>query len=76
MAKGFRDVAKENLGSNIRELRLAVCKSKEDLAKVAQIRRALVGEIERGEANPTLDSIMRIARALDVELSDLFEPKN
>ncbi|BAR58123.1 helix-turn-helix domain-containing protein [Bradyrhizobium diazoefficiens] len=42
------------------------------MADDAGIRRALVSEVERGEANPTLDSIVRIALALDVEPAELL----
>ena len=47
--------------------------SQEDLASEADIRRALISEIERGEANPTLESVIRIASALRVRLSELFD---
>ncbi len=31
-----------------------------------------MGTLERGDGNPTLDMIVRIARGLDVSLSELF----
>ena len=46
--------------------------SQEDLADEAETRRALISQIERGEANPTLNSIVKIAKALGVEMSELF----
>jgi transcriptional regulator with XRE-family HTH domain len=46
--------------------------SQEDLASLAEIRRALISEIERGEANPTLESVIRLAAALRINLSELF----
>lgn len=42
--------------------------SQADLADRTETRQALISEIERGEANPTLDSILRIATALGVEV--------
>ena len=59
---------KATFGRNVRSLKL----SQADLADDAGIRRALVSEVERGEANPTLDSIVRIALALDVEPAELL----
>ncbi|MEY9524049.1 transcriptional regulator with XRE-family HTH domain [Bradyrhizobium japonicum] len=47
--------------------------SQDDLAAQADIRRALISEIERGEANPTLESVMRLAAALRISLSELFD---
>jgi transcriptional regulator with XRE-family HTH domain len=46
--------------------------SQTDLAKRARVRRALVSDIERGLANPTLGSLLRITRALGVGLADLL----
>ncbi|MBA5845223.1 helix-turn-helix transcriptional regulator, partial [Escherichia coli] len=40
-----------------------------------ETRQALISEIERGEANPTLDSILRIATALGVEVVELFDSR-
>ena len=63
---------KATFGRNVRDLRLSLKLSQADLADDAGIRRALVSEVERGEANPTLDSIVRIALALDVEPAELL----
>jgi transcriptional regulator with XRE-family HTH domain len=60
------------LGRRVKDLRLSLKMTQADLAEEAEIRRALVIEIERGGANPTLDSIIRIATALGVESAELF----
>jgi transcriptional regulator with XRE-family HTH domain len=64
---------RETLGRNVRQQRLALKMSQRDLAEGAGVRQALVSEIERAEANPTLDSIMRIATALETDFTELFE---
>lgn len=61
------------LARRVRELRLSLKLSQRDLAEDAGIRQALVSQIERGEANATMDSILRIAIALDVGFAELFE---
>ena len=38
----------------------------------ANVRQALVSEIELGEANPTVRTIAKLAHALDVDPVDLF----
>ncbi|MCP1754027.1 transcriptional regulator with XRE-family HTH domain [Bradyrhizobium elkanii] len=43
-----------------------------DLAEAAGIRRALVSDVERKKANPTLESLCRIATALGIEPADLL----
>jgi DNA-binding XRE family transcriptional regulator len=69
-----RSQLREALGRKIRALRLSSKMTQRELADDAQIRQALVSAIERGEANPTLDSVLRIAMALDVGFADLFRP--
>ncbi len=61
------------LGHNVRELRVSLEMTQSDLADRAEIRRALISDIERGETNPTLDSIHRIAVVLGVEAAELLK---
>ena len=60
------------LAANVRRLRQDAGLSQQELAKAAEIRQALVSEIERGEANPTLESLVKLAEALKVDLAGLF----
>ncbi|MCK1604978.1 helix-turn-helix transcriptional regulator [Bradyrhizobium sp. 155] len=64
------------LGRNVRELRLSLRLSQAHLADRAGTRRALVSDIERGETNATLDTIVRIARVLRVEAHQLLNPQS
>jgi len=43
----------------------------EDLATKAHLHRVSLANIERGAKQPTLETLDRIARALDVTLVDL-----
>jgi transcriptional regulator with XRE-family HTH domain len=43
------------------------------LAERADLHRPYIGGIEIGQRNPTLDVIVRLANALHVPVSDLFE---
>ena len=45
--------------------------SQEKLAEKADLSYKYLGEVERGMVNISLDSLVRIARALRVGLSDL-----
>jgi transcriptional regulator with XRE-family HTH domain len=64
-----------SLGRSVRDLRLSRKLSQGDLAGFAKIRRALVSDIERGQANATLDTLLRLAIALGVEPAELLSPK-
>jgi transcriptional regulator with XRE-family HTH domain len=60
-------------GKRMRELRQRVGFSQEELADRCGLHRTYVGGIERGERNPSLLNIGRIARALGVPMEDLFK---
>lgn len=65
------DIAKQ-LGQRIRELRTKQHMSQEELSFKAGISPAHLGQIERALKNPTIDTIAKIAAALDIPISDLF----
>jgi transcriptional regulator with XRE-family HTH domain len=46
--------------------------SQSNLAERAETDQGFISELERGVANPTLDLILRIAKALRVDVVDLF----
>ena len=60
------------LGQKIKELRLKDELTQEDLAFKVEVDRSYIGFVERGEKNPTLSTLIKIARALRVSLQDLF----
>lgn len=61
------------IGKRIRNYRTAKKLSQEKLAELAGCHPTYIGQLERGEKNATLESILKIASALDVPLSRLFE---
>lgn len=60
------------LGAHIRSLRRASKISQEELGFKASISAAHLGQIERGIKNPTVETLGKIAAALDIPLRDLF----
>lgn len=66
------DIAKV-IGQRIRNHRTAKGLSQEKLSELVGCHPTYIGQIERGEKNATIESIERIATALDVPLSELFE---
>ena len=63
----------KQLGYRIRYLRTQKGLSIEALALEAEINRNYLGDLERGVRNPTLVILNKIAKALEVDLSVLFE---
>jgi transcriptional regulator with XRE-family HTH domain len=58
---------------NIRRLRVARNISQERLAFDAGVDRSYLGGIERGEENPSVDTLEKIAAILVVEIRDFFD---
>ena len=63
----------KQLGARIRYLRQQKGLSIEDLSLEADINRNYLGDLERGMRNPTLIILNKIAKALDIDLTTLFE---
>lgn len=61
------------IGQRIRNYRTKQSLSQEKLAELADCHPTYIGQIERGEKNATLESVEKIACALNVPLSRLFE---
>ena len=61
------------LGKRIRNYRTAIGLSQEKLAELSGCHHTYIGQIERGEKNATIESIQKIASALNISLSKLFE---
>jgi transcriptional regulator with XRE-family HTH domain len=57
---------------NLRKLRVQKGISQENLAVDAEIDRSYVGRLERGEENPTVAVLDKLAKALDAEIAALF----
>lgn len=61
------------VGQRIRNYRTKLGLSQERLAELSGCHPTYIGQVERGEKNATLESIEKIASALDIPLSKLFE---
>lgn len=76
MAIKNNDLKKKALlkfGKHIRDIRKARDLSQEKLAEKMGVHRTYIGMIERGEKNPTYITILRLACALKVSISELVK---
>lgn len=62
----------KQIGRKIKNIREKKGITQEKLAFEAELNRAYIGYIERGERNPSTDTLVRIAKALKVSPKDLF----
>ena len=73
----FLHVMAENInvtfGKKVREERLKLGLSQEELASRAGVHRTYIGMIERAEKNITLENIEKIAKALGIPIAELVK---
>ena len=50
--------------------------SQEKLAEMSDLSKTALGAIERGVSSPSIDTLDRIAKALNIELSELVKVKS
>ncbi len=60
------DVVREQLGSNLRRRRREAGLSQERLAELCDLHRTEIGLLERGERSPRLDTLVTLARGLEL----------
>lgn len=76
MKKEVADL-RRNVGLQIRSVRKARGLTQEELAEKADLSYKYIGELERGQVNVSLDSLQRIADALEREIGVFFpQPDN
>ena len=62
---------RRRIGERIRETRRLGNLTQEDVFLAVPVARSYYQEIESGQANPALVTLLRIAQVLDVSLADL-----
>ncbi|MFJ8604429.1 helix-turn-helix domain-containing protein [Streptomyces shenzhenensis] len=60
------------VGGKIRRARLAWGLSLNELSRLASVAKATLAQLERGQGNPTLETLTALATHLGVPLTELF----
>ena len=63
----------EKVGSRIKELRRALELSQEKLALKADVDRTYLAGVEQGKRNPSIKSLEKILKALEVSFGEFFK---
>ncbi|MBD2497823.1 helix-turn-helix domain-containing protein [Nostoc sp. FACHB-280] len=63
---------KQRFGKAVRRRRRELDLSQEQLAEQAGLHRTYISNLERGELNPSLETIEKLAMALDISIPSLF----
>jgi transcriptional regulator with XRE-family HTH domain len=70
--KKIKDPDSILLGRRIRTLRTAKGLTQQELGHQADVDYKFVGEIERGNMNPSFKVLVKIAKVLDIELPEIL----
>ena len=63
----------QKFGKRLKALRLDHNLTQLELAEILDMSPNFIGMIERGERNTTVENVFKVARALNVKPSNLFE---
>lgn len=66
----------KDFGENLRAARKERGFSQESFALTVDLDRTYIGGIERGERNPGLKTVVRIADALELDVAFLFKSRS
>ena len=67
------DELMKKLGENVRRFRLKRDMTQEELGEAAGIHYTFLGHIERGSKAPSLPTLARLAKALDLPMASLLK---
>jgi len=67
--------AQKVFGHTVKVSRNLLGISQETLAEKSELHRTYISDVERGERNPSMKTIIRLAHALEVSISTLFPPE-
>jgi transcriptional regulator with XRE-family HTH domain len=73
---GFIEFPEYKLGDRIKEIREIRGFSQEEFAKRVDLSQATISQIERGDRDPSLSTLIGIAKGLDVHIAILFASRD
>ena len=68
------DVSKNAVGFNLKQLRTAKGLTLDQLASQSELTRGYISLVERGLKTPSVNALLRLAAALEVNVTYLFDP--
>jgi transcriptional regulator with XRE-family HTH domain len=67
------DAVRRQLGANVKRWRTRRSWTQDELAERANLSAKFLGEVERGEDNPSLQTLWSLVCALNIEWKDLLD---
>ena len=69
-------ITEKEIGKRIREIRLSKGKTLKDLAQKTEFTKGYLSKLENSDKGPPVSTLIRIAKALDVSISEIFGESN
>ncbi len=66
------DYLSKNISLNLKKIRLGKKMSLDDVSELTGVSKSMLGQIERGDSNPTISTIGKIVSGLRVTVDDLI----
>lgn len=66
------DYLSKNISVNLKKIRLGKKMSLDDVSELTGVSKSMLGQIERGDSNPTVSTISKIVTGLRVTIDDLI----
>ena len=63
------------VGKRLKSIRLEKQLSLDEVSKLTDVSKPMLGQIERGQSSPTITTLWKIAVGLKIPLSSLLEEK-
>lgn len=70
---GKMENIQKNIADNLKSIRKSRGYSLEQVGELTGVSKAMLGQIERGDSNPTVSTLWKIARGLQVSFSSLIK---
>jgi transcriptional regulator with XRE-family HTH domain len=68
--------ARKMVGANVQRLRVAAVLTQAELAERMGVDRDYISGLEFGHRNPTIVTLWRVAKALEVKLKQFFDERS
>lgn len=68
----FAQEVRRRLGVRLKHWRRNQNLTQEELGERAGLSYKFIGEVERGNGNPTVDTLSKLSSALDIDVAELF----
>lgn len=68
-----KEKLQQNIGLRIKQLRMQMKVSQQDLAAQCNFEKSNMSRLEAGMVNPTAHTLLKIAKSLNIDIKEIFD---